>query len=109
MLCSALVELWRPRSVAAGKRYVVSVSQGEQPIEEPADPAPPLFLGGKFGRNGEREKCCQRPGSHGGEVAQPPGKAAMAHNLGSMPVTPEMDMFEGEVGGYDDFLTSWGP
>lgn len=51
-----------------------------------------------LGRKGQREKCRHRQASHGSDVAEPAGKAAVPDNLGGMPFASKVDTFEAKVG-----------
>jgi hypothetical protein len=48
-----------------------------------------------------------RDAAHGGYVAESAGEAAVAYGIGRVPVAPEMDFFEAEVGGHEHFVAAW--
>ena len=52
---------------------------------------------------GEGEEGGERGCAHGGEIAEAAGEAAVADGFGRMQVAAEVPVFEGEVGGDEDF------
>ena len=80
--------------IAAGKGDGVLLRQLQEAGDEAVNPAL-----GKVGGNGKREESCVGRASHGGDVAESAGEAAVADGIGRMPFAAEVDSFEGEVGG----------
>jgi hypothetical protein len=94
--------------VAPGERYCVLFGEGEEAGEEVVEPL--LF---EVGRESEGEEGGEGFGTHGGEVRETSGEAAMAGGTageaGWEPVAAEVAGFEGEVGGDEDFVAGgWG-
>ncbi len=86
-------------NVAAGEGHLKCVGQPEQAREKAVDPALR-----QISRQGQRQKGSDGPASHGSNVAQPAGKAAMADHLGSMPLAPKVDALQAEIGGHEGFV-----
>ena len=89
--------------VASGKRDAVLAGQGEEAVEEAREPC-----GGQARRDGEREEDGEGVCSHGGEVAEAAGEAAMADGFRRVPVATEVDALQGEVGSDADLLAGFG-
>ena len=87
-------------NIAAGKSQLKRIGQPEQAREKPVKPALR-----QISRQRERQKRSHGMASHGGNVAQAAGKAAMADHLGSMPLAAEMDALQAEIGGYERFVS----
>jgi hypothetical protein len=106
---AALVELGRLGRVAAGKGHFVSIGEGEKAVEETVGP---VFLGPalagagsvEFGGHAEGQECGQRPGAHRSNVAQATCETAVTDHFRNVPVTPEVDLFEGKVRGDDKLI-----
>jgi hypothetical protein len=47
--------------------------------------------------------------AHGGYVAETPRQATMSNRFRGMPVAPEVNVFQREVGGDQHFMTGWNP
>ena len=80
--------------VASGEGDGVLLRQLQQSGDEVVNPALR-----EVGGNGEGEECGVGRASHGGDVAESAGEAAVADGVGGMPFAAEVDAFEGEVGG----------
>jgi hypothetical protein len=92
--------------VAACERSFVLLGKGAETVKEAFDPS--LASGGaeNFGGECEGEEGGNRCGSHGGEVAQAAGEAAMADGGGGVKVATEVSVLEGEVGGDEDLVAT---
>lgn len=80
-----------------------SIRQLEQAFHELVNPGL-----GQASRQGERQECGDRIATHGGDVAETAGKAAMANRLGGMPFAPEMNPFQAEIGSHQQLVTRGG-
>ena len=56
-------------------------------------------------RQGKGEECRQRLSAHGGDVAQATYEAAAADDFGRMPIAAEVNIFEAEISGDQQFVT----
>jgi hypothetical protein len=54
---------------------------------------------------GERQECSDRSASHGGDIAEAASEAAMANGLGGMPLAPEVNPFQAEIGSNHNLMT----
>lgn len=86
-------------NVATRKGHLKSVGQPEQARQKAVNPALWQTLG-----QGKGEKGGDGPATHGSYVAQSPGKTTMADYFGSMPLPPEVDPLQTEIGGYEHFV-----
>ena len=73
----------------------------KQAVEEAVEPA---GIAGDGFWHGEGEECSEGLGSHGGEIAEAAGEGAMADGGGAMPLAAKVAIFEGEVGGDEEFV-----
>jgi hypothetical protein len=87
-------------NVAAGEGHLKHIGLVQQAAEKPVNPALR-----QISRQGQREKCGDRPPSHGSNVTQAASEAAMADNFGGMPLSPEMDALQTEIGGDQCFVS----
>jgi hypothetical protein len=94
--------------VATGEDGFVLKGEGAETGEEAFDPATTALRPEHRGGEGEREEGGEGNGSHGSEVAQATGEAAMADGGGWVEVAAKVAVFEGEVGGDEDLVTSRG-
>ena len=91
----------RLRGVAAGEGDGISPRQLQKSGQEFIDPAL-RQLGGKR----ERKKRGARNASHGSDVAQSAGEAAVADGVGGMPLAAKVNVLEREVGGDQHFVSA---
>jgi len=87
-------------NVAAGEGDLKCIGQPEQAGEKAVDP-----VLRQISRQGQRQKGSDGPASHGSNVAEPAGKAAMADHLGSVPVAAKVDAFKAEIGGHEGLVS----
>jgi hypothetical protein len=90
------------RCVPTRKAQAECIGQLEQAFQKLVNPGLWQVLG-----QGERQKCRDRGAAHGSDIAETAGQAAMAHGFGWMPLPPEMNSFQAEIGGDQGFVTNW--
>jgi hypothetical protein len=87
-------------NVAASEVHLKRIGLVQQAVEKPVNP-----VLRQVSRQGQGQKRGNGPASHGGNVAQSAGKAAMADNFGSVPLAPEMNPFKAEIRGHERFVS----
>ena len=88
------------RRIATCEGHVESVSQPEQAFDKPVDPGLAQVLG-----QGERQEYGDGCASHGSDIAKAAGQAAMPDDFGGMPLAPEVNPFQAEIGSNQRLVT----
>ncbi len=94
-------DLIRSGYVAAGELHAVALCQTAKAFKKVVSPALRKLSG-----QGEREETSQRLASHGGNVTQAAGEAAVADAAGRVPVAAEMDVFDRKISGDEEFVAA---
>lgn len=96
---------WRFGGVATGERYIVLLRESTESAKKSFDPALTVTGAEKMSGKSEGEEGGYRGSSHGGEIAEAAGEAAMADGCRRMEVAAEVAVLQGEVSGDEDFMT----
>jgi len=95
--------------VTASERGLAGLGQGQQTVEKPLHPGALTALSrGQLARQSQGKKGCNRPSTHGGQVAQSACQGTMADGFRRVPVKSEVAAGNGQIGGDGQFLAGAG-
>jgi hypothetical protein len=86
--------------ISTREAHLEPLGQSEQAFDEPVNPGLAQVL-----RQGKRQECGDGRASHGSDVAQAAGEAAMPNDFGEVPLAPEMNPFQAEIGSNQGLVT----
>ena len=101
---SACIAACRLRRVATCQRNLEFLRQIQQSLQKAANPRLR-----NVARKGQRQECRPRLATHRRDIAQPARQAPPPHQLWTMPISPEMHLFDGEVGGHEQLVSRRNP
>jgi hypothetical protein len=87
------------RGVSACELYAILFGESDKAFKEIIGP-----VLRQVGRQTEREKAGDGLATHGGNITETASEAAVANAAGGMPLAAKMNVFDGKVGGEEEFV-----